>query len=440
MCALTRLLLVLAIVAIPARMAAASPPDSASSVTLEVPPSARLGPDFSVDRATEAYLALISAEDRARSQAYANGGYFVSLFGFIYGIGIAWMLLASGLSVRMRNIAERWVRWKAVQALLYGGQYILLTTILAFPWTVYETFVREHRFGLATQNFGPWLGDQATGLGVGLVFGAPAISLIYVAIRRWPKRWWIGATVASWSIMVVAIAIAPVYIDPLFNDYEPLEDGPVRDAILAMAKKYDVPAKDVYRFDASRQSTRISANVSGLLGTMRISLNDNLLNRTSPEEIEAVMGHELGHYVLNHVWFMTFGMGTLIAIGFFFIHRVFELLRARWEPASSIRDISDVAGLPLVAALLSVYFFVLTPVTYGIVRYQETAADRFGLEAAQQPDGFARVAVRLAEYRKLDPNPWEEWLLFHHPSGRTRVRTAMQWKAEHSDAGNQPKQ
>jgi STE24 endopeptidase len=182
--------------------------------------------------------------------------------------------------------------------------------------------------------------------------------------------------------------------------------------------------------DASRQTTRISANVSGLFGTLRITLNDNLLKRCSLPEIEAVLGHEMGHYVLNHVYKGIVGIGLMIVVGFAFVQWSFEKIRVR-RPGWGIGSVGDLAGLPLFVLLISAYFFAITPVFNSFIRSQEAEADLFGLNASGQPDGMAQAALHLGEYRKLDPGPVEEIIFFDHPSGRNRILMAMRWKKEH---------
>jgi STE24 endopeptidase len=230
--------------------------------------------------------------------------------------------------------------------------------------------------------------------------------------------------------LVLALFIGPVFISPLFNEYQPLPDGKVKDAILSMARANGVPADNVYAFDASRQTKRISANVSGLGSTIRISLNDNLLNRGTPAEVKAVMGHELGHYVLNHTYKLLLSLGLVVLAGFAFIDAGFRRLVAARGGQWQISGIADAKGLPLLMGLFSLYVFLSTPVLNGIVRTSEVEADVFGLNAAREPDGFASIAMKLSEYRKIAPGYWEEMLFFDHPSGRTRVLTAMKWKAE----------
>jgi len=276
-------------------------PADAASVVLEIPDDAKAGRGFDVDEATDAYINLLSAEDRARSDAYMEGGYWLQLWGFVYGLGVAWLLLGTRLSARMRNLSERIGRWRWLQTFIYSVQYFLIVSLLSFPLTVYQGFFREHSYQLATQTFGAWMGDQFTGLLVGVLIGSIALTLIYGVIRKATNTWWVWGAGVSVLLLTFVVLISPVYISPLFNDYQALEEGPIRASIMSMAHANGIPADDVYWFDASRQSTRISANVSGLLGTTRISLNDNLLNRTSIEEIEAVMAHEMGHLVIRRV-------------------------------------------------------------------------------------------------------------------------------------------
>lgn len=385
---------------------------------------------FDAVAATDAYLAKVSPEQRARSDAYFEGGYWLQLWGFLYGFAVAVLLLATRLSARMRDLAVRVTRFASLQTALYWLQYLLVTTVLSFPLTVYTGFFREHKYGLATQTFGPWMGDEAKGLLVGAIFGGLALMAIYAAIRRAPRTWWLWGAGVGVLFAVVAIAIAPVFIEPLFNTYTPLKDESIRGPILRLARANGIPATDVFVMDASKQTTRVSANVAGFLGTERIALNDNLLKRCSLAEIEAVMGHEMGHYVLNHVYKGIVEFGVLIVVGFAFLRWSFDRVWARWGSRWGIAGVADVAGLPLLALLLSVFFFVATPVTNTMSRTQEAEVDIFGLNAARQPDAEAEVDLKLGEYRKLKPGPVEEFIFFDHPSGYNRILMAMKWKAE----------
>ena len=381
--------------------------------------------------ATNAYLATVAGETRARSDAYFEGGYWLQLWDFLIGVALNLLLLATGFSRRMRDLSERLVRFRPLRTLLYWAQYLVLTSVVVFPMTFYEGFLREHAYSLSNQAFGGWLGDQGKALGVGLVLGGLFVTVLYAVVRRLARTWALWGAVTMVALLVFAVLIAPVFIAPLFNKYTRLADPLVGDPILSLARAQGVTAEDVWVFDASRQSKRVSANVSGFAGTMRISLNDNLLNRCSLAEIEAVMGHEVGHYVLNHVYKTILFFAIVIAIGFALLKWSFEKAAARWGGRWGIRGVDDPAGLPLALILLSAYFFVLTPALNTWTRTEEAEADLFGINASGQPDGEARVDLMLGEYRKLDPSPLEEAFLFDHPSGRSRILMAMRWKAEH---------
>lgn len=389
---------------------------------------------FDPEAATEAYLASVPPAERARSDAYFEGGYWLQLWGFLYGSAVNLLLLASGLSARMRDRAARLARARPVQTGLYWAQFLLVTTVGLFPLTVYQGFVREHQYGLATQTFAAWLWDQGKALMVSLLVGGLFVIALYGVLRRAPRSWWLWGSAVSVAFTIIGLIIAPVFIAPLFNTYTPLDDPTVREPILRLARANGIDARVVYQVDASRQTTRISANVSGLFGTERISLNDNLLKRCTLPEIEAVMGHEIGHYVLNHIYELVVSMSLLLVAGFRFLQWGVTSALARWGARWQVSGVDDPAGFPLLAFLFGAYFFVLTPVVNTIGRTIEFEADLFGLNAARQPDGFAQVALKLGEYRKLDPSRLEEWIFYDHPSGRTRILTAMRWKAAHLTA------
>jgi len=388
---------------------------------------------FDVEAVTRAYLAKQSPEEKERSDSYFEGGYWLRLWGFLYGLGVAWLLLGTRCSAKMRDLGRRVTRFRAVSTALYAVQYILATTVLGFPLALYQGYFREHRYGLATQGFGGWMRDQAAGLGVELVLMPILLVALYAVFRRAPRTWWVWGAVVGLVFLVLVILIAPVYIAPLFNDYKALEDPAVVDPILQLARGNGVAVDHVYQFDASRQSTRISANVSGFLGTLRISLNDNLLNRCTLPEVKAVMAHEIGHYVLNHIYESIVFFAVVLTLAFAFVRFGFEAARSRWGERWGVEGISDVAGLPLLSAVFSVFFLLATPVMNTYIRVNEAEADIFGLNAAREPDGFAEAALKVGEYRKLDPGPFEEWFFFDHPSGRSRIEMAMRWKAEHLD-------
>jgi STE24 endopeptidase len=403
----------------------------AAAQAASAPVAAVPAPHFDADTATRQWLAQIPPDARAKSDAYFEGGYWLTLWDFVVGLLVAWLMLGTKLSAKVRDWAEKVTRFKWLQTGLYAGFYVVFTTIVTLPWSAYEGYFREHQYGMSNQDMGAWLGDQVKGLIIGLIFGIIAITVIYAVIRKAPKTWWLWGSLVGMVLVVFSVAIGPTYLEPVFNKFTPLPDSPIKQQILSMARANGIPATDVYEFDASKQTKRMSAHVSGLFGTTQISMNDNLMNRGSPEEIKAVLGHEMGHYVMNHVYKGMLELGILVIVGFAFLQWSFGWMQKRYGMRWGIRDVGDVAGLPLLAALFSVYFFVLTPVNNSLTRAQEAEADAFGINVARQPDGFAQAAVHLAEYRKMEPGPIEEFVFFDHPSGYNRIHRVMVWKAEH---------
>jgi len=390
---------------------------------------------FDPVRATNAWLETVPADKRAKSDAYFEGGYWLLLWNFLAGAAIAIFLLASTISAQLRDFAERVTGSKTLQTAIYAIVYMFVVAVVSFPLAFYQQFIREHQYGFATQTFGPWFLEQLIGLIVGLVAGTIALSILYAVFRCAPRSWWIWGTLVAVVLSFFGNYIAPVFVEPLFNTYKPLTDSTIRDPILAMARANQIPVKQVFEVDASRQTTRVSANVAGLLGTTRIALNDNLLKQCTLPEIRAVMAHEMGHYVLNHGMKLAIYNGLFFLVGFGLVRSAFNAAAQRWGERWSVHGIADPAGLPLLALLSGAYFFLITPLTNTATRVTEAEADIFGINTAREPEGFARASLKLGTYRKLDPTPLEEFIFFDHPSGRARIRMAMDWKAAHLPAG-----
>ena len=389
--------------------------------------------------ATQAWLESVPQDKREKSDAYFEGGYWLILWDYVVAASISILMLSSRVSARLRDFSERLTRHKTIRVACYSIAYLLLVYVLSFPLNVYENFVREHQYGLATQGFPAWFREQLIGLGITLIGGTIFLIVLYAVFRRAPKTWWIWGTGVAVVFSFVLLFIAPVFIEPLFNTYKPLTKPEISEPILVMARANQIPVKQVFEVDASRQTTRVSANVSGILGTTRIALNDNLLKQCTVPEIRAVMAHEMGHYVLNHGAKLLTYLGIFILIGFALTRILFDAaVRCRGDKWG-VRGIDDPAGLPLLALIFSTLLFLATPLLNTVVRVTEREADAFGINTAREPDGMAEVALKLGVYRKLNPTPLEEFIFYDHPSGRARIRMAMDWKAANLSAGESPK-
>ncbi|MGE3248753.1 MAG: M48 family metallopeptidase [Hyphomonadaceae bacterium] len=391
---------------------------------------------FDPAAAADAWLATLGPEATARSNAYFEGGYWIGYASAALTIAVSLLMMILGWAKGVRGWLEKTVKFYVLVAFGMGLFYILVSSVLTFPFTWWVSFAREHEFGLSTQTFSEWLGEYLINFALSLVIGALFIAVLYLIVRAAKSAWWIWGAGVTMAFMIFVLAIAPVFVAPLFNTYTPMQEGPLRTSILQMAQANGVPADNVYVFDVSRQSNRVTANVSGMFGTTRISLSDTLLERVSPEGVRAVMGHELGHYALQQMASILLMLAALIAFVYALTHLIF--VRAVRNERWGVRGVEDPAGLPLAFAIVTFLFALATPLNNNIIRYHEMQADLFGLNAAREPGGFAEAAVLLSEYRKMRPSPLEEWFFYDHPSGYTRIFTAMQWQAHEQAAGRYP--
>jgi STE24 endopeptidase len=379
------------------------------------------------DAATKAYMDRLPADVVASSNAYFEGGYWLILWNYLLGLLVSLILLGGRRSARVRDWCQRVGRVAFARDALYGAYFAIASFVITLPLTIYQGFYREHQYEMATQTFGPWFGEQMIGLAVSTIVTALAVGVLYAIIRRAGERWWIWGTVGAVALLVLGLLVGPVWIDPLFNTYKPVSDARVHDAVLQLAEADGVPLTNVYEFDASRQTTRVSANVSGIFGSAAVRLNDNLLKCTLPE-IRAVMGHELGHYVLNHIYKSIAEFALLFFAGFLFAQWAMAAILRRHGARWGLQGVADVASLPLFIAVFATFLFVATPIENTLTRTQEIEADRFGLNLAREPHGEAEADLKLVEYRKPDPGPIEEFVFFDHPSTLFRIHDAMRWR------------
>ncbi|MGH7241848.1 MAG: M48 family metallopeptidase [Phycisphaerales bacterium] len=414
--------------------------------------SGTLASAFDPVAATNEYLAKIPPEAMAKSIAYNDGEHWLTLGTFVFTTAIYLVLLVSGLSARMSQFAECVVGARTsdgvstgrrvwLAPMIYMALFVLLNTVIQLPLSIYTGYFREHGYGMSNQTFFEWFTDEAKGFAIGLVVASLGAILLYAVLRRVGRSWWIWTSALLIGFSALGAMIAPVYLAPLFNTYKSLPESELRSQLLSLARANQIPADDIYVFDASRQTKRVSANVSGLFGTTRISLNDNLLNRCSPAAVRAVMAHEMGHYVLNHSLKGLTQRALVIAVGLGLVAWAFERVAKKFgttwgirtadEPARGAFGVADPAALPLLLLLLGSYGLVTMPLGNTLTRTAEIEADAFGVNAAREPDGMAEALLTLVEYRNPKPGKWEEIIFFDHPSGYNRILAAMTWKAEH---------
>src|SRR5262245_35436919 len=315
---------------------------------------------FDPDVATRQWLDTMGPEATARSNSYFEGLYWIQFVGPLIGFIFAFLFLLLGFANKLRTWLKGTVKVYFFVALVFALVYTVIGAVISFPWDYFTGFVRQHEYNLSTQNFQQWFGEYALQAAIFLPIGSVAIGLLYLIISVTKKTWWIWGTVAVVAFQVVLQIAFPVYIAPKFNSYTPLEQGELRNEVLGLAQANGVPTDNVYVYNRSRQTNSISANVSGFLGTTRISIADTLINRGGNAGVRAVLGHEIGHYVLNHTISLLV-MGSLLTVIVFGLSNVlFNRVSAgeRW----GITGVSDPAGMPLLFSIVGFLFLIATPI------------------------------------------------------------------------------
>jgi STE24 endopeptidase len=388
---------------------------------------------MSIDPAAETarWLATISPEDLERAVAYTRGGHWLLLWGAIVSVFVAWIIIRTGVLNGIRDRLERRRKRPKLVSLAVGVVYLLMSWVLTLPWSIYQSWWRETQYGLTEQPLAGWLGEAALGAAISTVFMGLLIVALYFIIRHARRLWWAWGAGLTAVAIVFLLLVLPIFIEPLFNTYTPAPDGPMRDSVVELAHRTGTPDDKIFIYDGSKQSDRYTANVSGLFGSARVAMSDVMFAKGADlAEVRGVVGHEMGHYVHMHSLWLAGMMVLLAGIGFWLVDRLFPVAK-RLLGASRVGDISDPAGLPVLAAIGAVIGLLSTPVQSTMIRWVETDADRFSLIHANEPDGLSRALIKTAEYRAPSPSAIEELFFYDHPSVENRIRMAMEWKATH---------
>jgi STE24 endopeptidase len=374
---------------------------------------------------TARYIDSLGPEALQKAADYTSASHWMLLWGFIVSAFVTWIIVRTGILDRVAAKLEK--RGWSLRTWLVGLTYFLTSAIIGLPWGIYQEWGFEKSYGRTSQPLSDFLMQDAIGTVISSLLGALFFLGIYALIRKAGKRWWLWSGGLAAFAGAATMILSPVLIEPLFNEYKPLQDGPVKAALVDMAAEAGIPADRIFVYDGSRQSNNFTANVSGLFGSKRIAISDVALKGASLDEVKAVTGHEIGHYVSGHIWRMV-GVLVLLSIAFFFLA---DRLYPRFGRAfGSNAGIGDPQGLPVLIFIVGLLSLLAQPVMNAVVRQGEREADNYSLRHVNLPDALASALVKTAEYRYPRPSALQEAIFYTHPSVEWRVRNAMEWKAK----------
>jgi STE24 endopeptidase len=386
--------------------------------------------EFNPEAATRAYIDSLGPEQLAKAAAYTAGNHWLLLWGLVVSAIVTWIIVRAGL---LDRVAARLAgRGPNLRAFLVSAVFLLVSTLITLPWSLYEGWWRERGYGRTSQPLGDYLGQDAIGTALTVLIGALFLTGVYALIRRTGKRWWLWSGALTAAAASFLLLLAPILIEPLFNDYKPVPPGEVRDALVVMAKEAGVPPERIFVYDGSRQSNNFTANVAGLGGSARIAISDVAFKGASLDEVKAVTGHEIGHYVLGHVWRGVIVISVLAVVFFFLADRLYPRFARAFGSRAAL---ADPVGLPILLFIVGVLGLFAQPVMNTLSRMDETESDMYSLKTVGLPDALASALVKTAEYRDPLPGALQEILFYTHPSVERRVRRAMEWKAAQGGGG-----
>jgi len=381
-----------------------------------------------VEAATARYIDSLGPAALQKAHDYTVGGEWIQLWAVVVAAVVTWLIVRSGVLDRLdRKFAER---RRNLRAFVVSFVFFLALTVLSLPWDLYANYFREKAYGRTSQPLGDYLLQLSEMTLIAAVISALFMLGLYWLMRRTGKRWWIWSGALTAAVLAFFLLLSPILIEPLFNKYEPVPAGPVRDAVVGMAGRAGVPPERVFMFNGSRQSNNFTANAGGVGSTARVAISDVALKNANLDEVRAVTGHEIGHYVLKHTWYGILFYSLAAIVLFWIAERTFPWFARRFGSSASL---PEPRGIPVLIFMVSLFGLVTSPAFNSFARMIETQADDYSLRTENRPDALSTSLVKTAEYRYPRPGKLEEIVFYDHPSVEARVRRAMEWKAAHPE-------
>ena len=345
---------------------------------------------------------------------------------------VVWLFLGWSLVLRQWLTDLLTADWLIIAAFaaIFGGIYLFLNLPLGY----YSGFVLPHRFGQSNQTLRDWILDRVKGLAIMTPLGLMLLELLYVALRAAGGLWWLWTAGGILIFSVLFSNLAPVLIMPIFNKFVPLGDEhkDLAERLLRLAERAKTKVRGVFKFDMSKRTKSANAALTGIGNTRRIVLGDTLINEFTPDEIETVLAHELGHHVNRDIPFLILTGAFITTVGLFLASVALEWVIRTFHFSST----ADVAALPALGLIMGIYSLVTMPLENALSRWREKMADEYALKSTGKPEAFASAFTRLANQNlgEVDPEQWVVFLFYSHPPLGNRIQRALSWKNDASAA------
>jgi STE24 endopeptidase len=429
-------LAVLAAILVP-RHAVASGPRILMNAQADSPAGASqaVAPDATASGSRIVTEYTLPPELHKKAHLLSRIGFWGQIVGFVYGVIVLLLILRWKWAARFRDWAEGVTKNRFLQACIFTPPMLLSIAVLSIPLDIFWEWI-DHKFGLSVQSWPSWLWDWSKGQLVSFVMGIVLISLLYWVIRRSPRRWWFYFWLVSLPIAVLLVFLQPLVVDPLFHKFEPLQskDAPLTASLERMVQHagQEIPPERMFWMDAAEKTTELNAYVTGLGASKRIVVWNTTIAKMNAPQIVFVAGHEMGHYVLNHIWKGLAFAAVSLFIMFWLAAKIIGGVLARWGAKWGVRGLDDWASFPALLLLITIFFFVANPIFNAQSRYVEHQADQYGLEVTHglTPDS-SQIAAQsfqiLGEVDLSDPDPipLSVYLFYSHPTISDRVRFAL---------------
>ena len=369
-------------------------------------------------------------EPSKKAVRYYKGGVGLWMIDLVWELLIPAAFLWTGFSATLRDLARKIGRKWFFTVGIYFILFSLVNSLIDFPLSYYESFWRDHAYGLSNQTFGKWFGDELKSLGVTCVAGFLFLWVPYLLLRKSPKRWWLYTGLMMVPFLFFVMLISPIWIDPLFNEYGPMKDKTLEARVLAQARRAGIEGSRVYEVNKSIDTKTMDAYVTGFLSSKRIVIWDTMIAKLSPNELLFAVGHEMGHYVLDHVYKGILFFSALILVTLFIAHRLSKILINRYKTQVRFDQLSDIASFPLILLLAGFIWLGVAPIANAYSRWQEHEADRFGLEITQNNRAAAMAFVKLMTEDLGVPRPYPIVVIWrsNHPTLGDRIDFCNSYK------------